>query len=331
MMNKEITGMENYLVRINSGGRTLKKILLIGLAILISINIIGCSNKSVAKINNVDISKEEYKKIEEFLYVSGYIEKDEENSGEINNDILSFIIDNEVVYQQAQKENIKIKDSDVNEKLKVLKESLEINTFYKEKLELAGITEEFLKTQVKKDLTIDKYRENFMKDLKVTDEEIEDYYNSNKDKFKIEEVKASQILISTLDKDSKEVSEKDKEKLKERAESILNKVNNNEDFAALAQKYSDDKKSAKDGGDLGYFAKNEKNIYFTREVFKLDINQVSNLIETPYGYHIVKIADKRTITKSLNDSKDDIKNKLLNKKYLEHVDSLYKKAKITIT
>lgn len=309
----------------------MKKIVLMGLTILISTNMVACSNKTVAKINDVDVSKEEYKKTEEFLYATGYVEKNEKNSDKVNNDILSFIIDNEVAYQEAQKENIKVKDSDVNEKVEQLKETLENNTSYKEKLESAGITEDFLKEQVKKDLTVAKYKENFIKDIKVTDKEMEAYYNNNKDQFNVKEVKASQILISTLDEDNKEVSKEQKEKLKEKAQSILDKVNNNEDFASLAKKYSDDKNSGKDGGDLGYFAKNEKNIEFTKEVFKLDINQVSNLIETPYGYHIVKVTDKTTVTKSLEDSKDDIKTKILNEKYTKHIDSLYKKGKITIT
>ncbi|KHS56102.1 MULTISPECIES: peptidylprolyl isomerase [Terrisporobacter] len=309
----------------------MKKIVLMGLTILISTNMVACSNKTVAKINDVDVSKEEYKKTEEFLYATGYVEKNEKNSDKVNNDILSFIIDNEVAYQEAQKENIKVKDSDVNEKVEQLKETLENNTSYKEKLESAGITEDFLKEQVKKDLTVAKYKENFIKDIKVTDKEMEAYYNNNKDQFNVKEVKASQILISTLDEDNKEVSKEQKEKLKEKAQSILDKVNNNEDFASLAKKYSDDKNSGKDGGDLGYFAKNEKNIEFTKEVFKLDTNQVSNLIETPYGYHIVKVTDKTTVTKSLEDSKDDIKAKILNEKYTKHIDSLYKKGKITIT
>lgn len=302
-----------------------------GLTILVSINMVACSNKAVAKINDVEVSKEEYKKTEDFLYATGYVEKDEKNSDEINNDILSFIIDNEVAYQEAQKENIKVKGSDVNEKVEQLKETLETNTTYKEKLESAGITEDFLKEQVKKDLTVAKYKENFIKDIKVTDKEMEAYYNNNKEQFNVEEVKASQILISTLDEDNKEVSKEQKEKLKEKAQSILDKVNNNEDFASLAKKYSDDKNSGKDGGNLGYFAKNEKNIEFTKEVFKLDTNQVSKLIETSYGYHIVKVTDKTTVTKSLEDSKDDIKAKILNEKYTKHIDSLYKKGKITIT
>lgn len=309
----------------------MKKIVLMGLTILISINMVACGSKTVAKINDVDISKEEYKKTEEFLYATGYIEKEEQNSDEINNDVLSFIIDNEVAYQDAQKQNIKVEDSEVNEKFEQLKQTLETNNVYKEKLEAVGVTEDFLKEQIKKDSTVAKYKENFIKDINVSDKEMEAYYNNHKDQFNIEEVKASQILISTLDKDNKEVSKEEKDKLKEKAQSILDKVKNNEDFAKLAKEYSDDKNSGKDGGDLGYFTKSDKNIEFTKEVFKLDTNQVSNLIETPYGYHIVKVTDKRTVTKSLEDSKDDIKARILNEKYTKHIDSLYKNGKITIT
>ncbi|MCC3868308.1 peptidylprolyl isomerase [Terrisporobacter mayombei] len=330
-MNKEIIGMVNYLRQRNSGGKKLKKIVLMGLTILISINMVACGNKTVAKINDVNVSKEEYKKTEEFLYATGYIEKEDKNSDEINNDVLSFIIDNEVAYQDAQKKNIKVEDSEVNEKFEQLKQTLETNNVYKEKLEAAGVTEDFLKEEIKKDLTVAKYKENFIKDINVSDKEMEAYYNNHKDQFNIEEVKASQILISTLDKDNKEVSKEEKEKLKEKAQSVLDKVKNNEDFANLAKEYSDDKNSGKDGGDLGYFAKSDKNIEFTKEVFKLDTNQVSNLIETPYGYHIVKVTDKRTVTKSLEDSKDDIKARILNEKYTKHIDSLYKNGKITIT
>lgn len=309
----------------------MKKITLMGLTILISINMVACSIKNVAKVNDVDISKDAYKKTEEFLYATGYIEKKDENSDEINNDVLSFIIDNEVAYQDAQKQNLKIEDSEVNEKFAQLKDALNTNPLYKEKLEKAGVTEDFLKEQIKKDLVVAKYKENFIKDIKISDKEMEAYYNNHKDQFNIEEVKASQILISTLDKDNKEVSKEEKEKLKEKAQSVLDKIKNNEDFANLAKEYSDDKNSGKDGGDLGYFAKSDKNIEFTKEVFKLDTNQVSNLIETPYGYHIVKVTDKRPVTKSFEDSKDDIKAKILNEKYTKHIDSLYKNGKITIT
>lgn len=329
-MKQEIIGMVNYLVKKTNGGKKLRKIVLMGLVALISINMVACNKSTVAKINDVKISKDEYKKTEDFLYATGTIES-KDKSSKVNSDILSFIIDNEVVYQAAQEEGIKVKDFEVNEKFNNIKETIDENPAYKEKLKEAGINEEFLKKQVKKDLVVSKYKENFIKDIKISDKEIKAHYESHKDEFKIQEVRASQILISTLDDDNKQVSKEEKEKLKTKAEKLLNKVNNGEDFNKLAKKYSDDKNSGKNGGDLGFFSKDDKNIDFTKEVFKLDKGKRVALIETSYGYHIVKITDKRTVTKSLEDSKDDIKNKILNEKYSKQIDSLYKKGKITIT
>ena len=329
-MKQEIIGMVNYLVKKTNGGKKLRKIVLMGLVALISINMVACNKSTVAKINDVKISKDEYKKTEDFLYATGTIEN-KDKSSKVNSDILSFIIDNEVVYQAAQEEGIKVKDFEVNEKFNNIKETIDENPAYKEKLKEAGINEEFLKKQVKKDLVVSKYKENFIKDIKISDKEIKSYYEIHKDEFKIQEVRASQILISTLDDDNKQVSKEEKEKLKTKAEKLLNKVNNGEDFNKLAKKYSDDKNSGKNGGDLGFFSKDDKNIDFTKEVFKLDKGKRVALIETSYGYHIVKITDKRTVTKSLEDSKDDIKNKILNEKYSKQIDSLYKKGKITIT
>lgn len=328
-MKKEIIGMGNYLVNMLNGGKKLKRLVLIGLAALISVNMVGCGNDTIAKINDVKISKDEYSKIASFLYATGYVQEDK-NKG-INNNILSFIIDNEVAYQDAQRENIKVEDKDVNEKYEDLKETLKSNSAYKAKLDEVGVNDDFLKSQVKKDLIVSKYKENFMKNIKINDNEIKTYYDNHKDEFTKEEVRASQILISTLDDNNNVVNQEQKEKLKDKAEDILEKLKNNEDFAILAKEYSDDKNSGKDGGDLGYFSKEDKNIDFTNPVFKLEKDQLSDIIETEYGYHIVKLTDNKSVTKTLEESKEDIKNKILNQKYTQHIDSLYKNGKITIT
>ena len=328
-MKKEIIGMGNYLVNMLNGGKKLKRLILIGLAALISVNMVGCGNDTIAKINDVKISKDEYNKIASFLYATGYVQEDK-NKG-INNNILSFIIDNEVAYQDAQRENITVEDKDLNEKYEDLKETLKSNSAYKAKLDEVGVNDDFLKSQVKKDLIVSKYKENFMKNIKINDNEIKTYYDNHKDEFTKEEVRASQILISTLDDNNNVVNQEQKEKLKDKAEDILEKLKNNEDFAILAKEYSDDKNSGKDGGDLGYFSKEDKNIDFTNPVFKLEKDQLSDIIETEYGYLIVKVTDNKSVTKTLEESKEDIKNKILNQKYTQHIDSLYKNGKITIT
>ena len=79
-MKQEIIGTVNYSVKKTNGGKKLRKIVLMGLVALISINMVACNKSTVAKINDVKISKDEYKKTEDFLYATGTIEnKDKSN------------------------------------------------------------------------------------------------------------------------------------------------------------------------------------------------------------------------------------------------------------
>ena len=96
----------------------------------------------------------------------------------------------------------------------------------------------------------------------------------------------------------------------------------------IAKENSDDKSSGKKGGYLGYFTKDSKNAQFTKEAFKLEKGQVSNVFETPFGYEIVKVTNKKTEQKSLEDSREEIVNRILADKYLDQVNSLREKSDV---
>ena len=114
----------------------------------------------------------------------------------------------------------------------------------------------------------------------------------------------------------------EKDKLKSKANKIAEKIKSGEDFEKLAKENSDDKSTGKNGGYLGYFTKEDKNPEFTKKVFSLDKGQVSDVFETPYGYEIVKVTDKKTKQKSLEDCREDIVNRILAEKYLQHIEKL---------
>ena len=119
-----------------------------------------------------------------------------------------------------------------------------------------------------------------------------------------------------------------KKKSKKTAEEVQKRAASGEDFAALAKKYSDDKKTGEKGGDLGYFTKDAKDALFTREVFKLKKGDVSKLIATNNGYEIVKINDIKSEIKELDKCKEEIKKKILDEKYIKHVEQLVEKAEV---
>ncbi|PBI25244.1 peptidylprolyl isomerase [Clostridioides difficile] len=316
----------------------MNKKLYIGMVGILSLMMVGC-NKSLAKVNDVEITKEQYKKTKAVLsatnnYINGQsldeLEKtlDKKGRNKLENVIISFMVDNELLYQEAKDKGLTPSKSEVDSKYQELEDKMNLNTSYKEKMDKAGVDKDYLKQEISRDLAIDKNKKAFEDRINISDNDMEAYYTSHKKDFNVEEVSASQILISTLDKNKKEVSKDKKEALKKKADNILTKIKNGESFERLAKKYSDDKATGKNGGQLGYFTKDDKNAEFTKEVFKLKKNEVSNVFETSYGYHIVKVTDKRERQKSFNECQSLIRESILNEKYIEHIKKLNEDAKI---
>lgn len=308
----------------------MKKTLYLGLVSLLCLSMIGCSSKNTFKVGDIEFSNQDVERVESILtatsnytdanYLSDF--KSSKDNKEITSKVIDYMIDNEVVYQKAQSEGIKVDENDVEQKYNQIKTMLDANGDYKKSLEKANIDEAYLKETIKKDLVINKYKEKYEEDLKVTDKEIETYYNKNKSDFKEESIEAYHILVSTLDDEDKQVSDSEKDKLKSKANKIAEKIKSGEDFEKLAKENSDDKSTGKNGGYLGYFTKEDKNPEFTKKVFSLDKGQVSDVFETPYGYEIVKVTDKKTKQKSLEDCREDIVNRILAEKYLQHIEKL---------
>ena len=162
--------------------------------------------------------------------------------------------------------------------------------------------------------------EKVNKNVTITDKEIEEYYKNNQDEFKIpEKAKVSHILI----KIDPEATAKVKEEKKSKAEEILAKAKAGEDFSALAKQYSEDKKTSKRGGVVGFFARKSKDPEFEKAAFSLEKNEISNLVLTKKGYHIIKLLDKKEARKkSLEEAKSSIRNKLKQKKVKEGYEKL---------
>lgn len=308
----------------------MKKTLYLGLVSLLCLSMIGCSSKNTFKVGDIEFSNQDVERVESILtatsnytdanYLSDF--KSSKDNKEITSKVIDYMIDNEVVYQKAQSEGIKVDENDVEQKYNQIKTMLDANGDYKKSLEKANIDEAYLKETIKKDLVINKYKEKYEEDLKVTDKEIETYYNKNKSDFKEESIEAYHILVSILDDEDKQVSDSEKDKLKSKANKIAEKIKSGEDFEKLAKENSDDKSTGKNGGYLGYFTKEDKNPEFTKKVFSLDKGQVSDVFETPYGYEIVKVTDKKTKQKSLEDCREEIVNRILAEKYLQHIEKL---------
>ncbi len=167
--------------------------------------------------------------------------------------------------------------------------------------------------------------ETVNKNVTVTDKEVEAYYNNNKDEFLVsEKIKVSHILIAVASDAGEDV----KAEKKKQAEQILYKVKAGENFAELAQQYSDDTATKKRGGVMGFFPKGSKNAELEEIAFSLKKDEVSEIVLTEKGYHIIKLLDRKEgTTKTLEESRKKINNKLTQKKRNEAIQDLLKDLK----
>ncbi len=138
----------------------------------------------------------------------------------------------------------------------------------------------------------------------VPSTEIERTYNANIEQYSTpEQVRASHILLKTEGKDDATV--------KAKAEDVLKQARAGADFAELAKKFSEDEASQKNGGDLDYFGRGRMVAEFDQAAFTLDPGKISDLVKTQYGYHIIKVVDKRAaITRPLADVRQQIQDQL---------------------
>ena len=111
-------------------------------------------------------------------------------------------------------------------------------------------------------------------------------------------------------------------------EEVLKLALDGEDFATLAKEYSDDPGSAANGGDLGYFTKGQMVQPFEEAAFSLKSGEISGLVESEYGYHIIKVYDKIDKQLTFDEVKDEIKKTLTEDKYMESIEAITKKAKV---
>ena len=155
--------------------------------------------------------------------------------------------------------------------------------------------------------------EDFESEASVSEAEALDFYNTHKNERFTEEkqVQARHILFSLADG----VSDERKADTRSTAQEILERARGGEDFAALAEAYSQDTGTASNGGDLGFFGRGRMVRPFEEAAFDMEVGQVSDLVETTFGFHIIKVeAIQPERIKPLEEVADTVTEELLERK-----------------
>ncbi|MCD4805263.1 MAG: peptidylprolyl isomerase [Desulfobacterales bacterium] len=208
----------------------------------------------------------------------------------IRNKILDNLINIELLFQESRNNGIKVEKEAIDSQIKSLKQNLSNDTEFKNFLSKLNLSESAFKLKIKKGIAIQKLIETQIADkIKISDEESKVFYDKNPDLFKQpEQIKASHILIK-VEPGADEIK---KSEAKEKIKKIKQKLNKGEDFATLAKEFSEGPSKNK-GGDLGYFQRGQMVKPFEDAAFALKTEEVSDIVETQFGYHIIKVIDKK--------------------------------------
>ena len=156
--------------------------------------------------------------------------------------------------------------------------------------------------------------ETYKSKVNIADDEVRDYYDEHESEYvQEEEVQARHILVKLHD----DASEKADQDAKKKIEGLLTKVKVGEDFATLARENSDCPSSSK-GGDLGFFGRGQMAKPFEDSAFSLEVGEISDVVKTQFGYHIIKVEGRKEAkTQEFDQVAEDIRTKLSDEKALD--------------
>lgn len=324
----------------------------------------GCSftpKGTIIKVNSENIKQSQFDEVFDkavsssmFAQMGVDIKKDKNSFLYlmVKEKVVNELIVKALIDQEIEKRKIKITQEDMDNELKSIIDKVGSKEKFNEILRQNGITPD----QFKKDLTDEvkvKKLVSLLETKKITDQDALKFYKENLNKFRYDDkVRASHILIAanpeeikqkivsdpankglTKDAIQKMINEEMKSKLDQAKKILVDVKKDPSSFAKIAKEVSEDPISAKQGGDLGFFTKQEMVEPFSKVAFSQKPNTISNIVQTPYGYHIILVKDRMAAGQ---EPFEKVKSEIVS--YLENqaqvtvletlVESLKKQAKI---
>jgi len=291
-------------------------------------------SKDVARVNGVAIARSELDRAMKVMLRQaggvGALPNDKKKEAELA--VLNELVSMELLNQAARKIEVKDIGKKVESQVSGAKSKFPSPAKFDEFLAENNMTENDFKSLAEKEIYINNLIETrIASKVTVTDAEMKKFYDDNPEKFKIpESVRASHILIGTDGK----ATDEDKTKAREKANALLKRVKAGEDFAALAKENSTCPSGAQ-GGDLGAFTKGQMVPAFETAAFALKPGEISEVVETRFGFHIIKVMEKQPAkTVTYDEAKQKIqeflKSQKIRKDINDYVDKLRKEGKVEI-
>ena len=249
---------------------------------------------------------------------------------QLRGQVLENLIDRELLYQESITEGFGVSDDRVDLELETIRANFATQEEFQQALSNLGVSEDELELDIAKSLAIQTLlEEQVLSAIEVSDDEARSFYDENEEMFtQPDQVRARHILISTQGLENEEAVLE----ARDRARELLGQLEQGADFAELAEEHSEGP-SAPRGGDLGLFGRGQMVPPFEEAAFALEPGEVSDVVETQFGYHIIQVTEKVAGGPvPFGDVQGDINQYLLQQKQGEaiqgYVDSLKEEAEI---
>lgn len=294
--------------------------------LVISVILTGCgSNNAANSTDNIIVAKAAGQEIKKSYYDNVFDlfkAQQEQNYGpevwekDVNGkkfidyakeELLNSLIDETILLKKAADLGVAAPKEQVNAEMEYIKQMFESDEKYKEYIASQNITEEYIINDVTKRVIINNLVNEITKSLDVPEDELKAVYDSMKDSFA--SIKASHILMDN----------------QEEAKKILERVKAGEDFNKLAMEFSIDPSAKENSGELGYFSIGDMVPEFEKAAFALEPGQISDLVQSQFGFHIIKVEDKKIL--SFDEAKAQIKEELISGKKNEYFTSYFEELK----
>ena len=343
----------------------MKKLKLIALVLMSAIIFTGCGIKNkeaIVKVNDRIITQGDYDELfkqtanNPALQMFGLNNKKQDKNSfmytMLKDKVINQLIIKELINAELEKRHIVVTQKDTEEALNKTIENVGSKAKFNAILKEHGMSLSEYKKDLVEEVKLNKLVETLEK-VNITEADAKKFYDKNISKFKYpEQVRASHILIAANPEEIKELAKAEpsmkdmtdaelnkyvetemKERLKKAQELLAQLKKDPSSFAKVAKDNSEDPESAKQGGDLGFFGKDEMVNEFSKAAFSQKPDTISEIVKTPYGYHIIMVTDRK---EAGQDSFEKVKNNIImyleNEKKVEILDkfieSLKKTAKI---
>jgi peptidyl-prolyl cis-trans isomerase SurA len=222
--------------------------------------------------------------------------QDEKAVNELRGPLLQDLVSEKLILVQARRDTIRVTPEEIDAALEAqiqrIKDQIGSQEAFQEELAKEGLTLQLLKkryrAQIRNQLLREKLIRQKLADVTLTTKEVTDFYGTYRDSLPVqgESVRLSHLMMTVTPQ------EEEKQEAFQKAKEVLSKARAGESFAALARSYSNCP-SSEQGGDLGYFSRGEMVPEFEQAAFALEPGEISDVVETMYGYHIINCQDRR--------------------------------------